>query len=1137
MRTFIALALCLPAFAITATIGVPFVHAVTVSTTLGSDTVTATGQPEGDQQFEVGQIISIAGETGYKIVASYTQSGFPASISTSLKLLNDDQTPFSASATVSGLSIRLIGDYLDHTSVRIWNTTDVNACLSAWFDTSSHTLATDYQYRSAETDCIDKQQAVDIIGMEANTRYHVRLNSKTVGGADNTGAVFSADIAFTTPADTHGPDGRPPAPILPEEPTLPVNSPVDTSSYDVVTVPQFPDGVVTGTITVGSTSLVVNTIPAGMAVNQWIVVAGTDCGFGGSPNCKITNINSGTHTLTLNQAATATVSNAAVTWSLLTIEQSLYDQTKGYGTVFEWGQGYIAKVWRTDWQAGRDAVRIPGLPLDDNPSCATHPCAIDDPAHRWIVFRTAATPAALPPFGIRTGPEYASVLGHIQMQNPITTGFNLSEHANNGMPAHHVIFENLAYVPAPIAADEADPNEYYGFLATHWSAYRPWYILMDRLYIDTPNIHTRLSGMDWSGRHIALINSYLRAEYWRPWVAHYGPDVDTNSDPSISSNTITLPGFQWQRNRNQALVTQGSATITASGTASALVTVYIVMETAAGNGAEVRYSSGKGITITCPSCRAVSALSDPTPTATQKKIYYAEIANGATSFSSGSTFGDSVWRTEGPDGMNATNGDHWLLRNNHIESYNKGFFVDVPTPADVAAPSHITVRRNHFFWNTDHRSTSSDTNGFNYAVRHVGTEFKRGFKILEEGNEFEGGYAGVNHGPAITISETSFANSPVTSKVSDVTIRRNVFHNISESVAFNPHYVGPGSQYTSMGGDVNRVYVGHNLVYDQNAWRSHTHPGPYFYGRQGLFCGHDFVVEHNTVYDTYSILPTINLCGEDRVEGLWMTDNIWYGNVGAYGYLHVSPTDYTGLPRIPATTNGTIYSGANFDTSWNSFTSRLTGSGTINTFRFSSNVIICGSLQGSSVSDVHTMGSDVDYDSSTCATHQAKFGSLSSLNTFVTSPSTKAGRTSYVKWANTSQYDFRWSSGAPLLGALKTSDGLSIGANVEDIDSARGLIKQLPPRNIRDAGSGGCSGSAGTHCVTFTATVPDRGASCRVVYGAHGSSITGWTETSWDTSTTSARSITVQGLAAGIWDWEYQCAGMPPVDAASFTLP
>jgi hypothetical protein len=924
-------------------------------------------------------------------------------------------------------------------------------------------------------------------------------------------------------------------PTLPERVASWVTTPPDTSGYQVIPVPQFADGIVTGSITAGSQTLTVNTVPAGMAVNQWIVIAGTTCNFAAAGWCKITNISG--NTLTLNQPATATVASAAVSWGLLTIQQLLYDKTYGYGAVFEFKQGYRAKWWPTGWHLGRDGLRIPGLPVDDNPSCSTHPCSINDPAHRWIVLRTAASPGKLPSPGVRTGPEYASVLGGVELQGgsdySAIAAFVLSGQGENSMPAHHVRVENLASVPEATNPTAADPYPISGIVSLDIGEYMPQYVAVDRVYMTPPTFHTRSTGLGIAGKHIAVTNSYIRAEYWRPYVAHFGPDRNTNQDATSSGATITLPGYQWQRRRDEPLVTQGAASIISSGTASAKASVWVVMDATVGNGAEVRYSSGKGITVTCAACRAVTALADPTPTVTQKAVVYAEVGQGASAYTYARSINDSQWMTEGPDGIFGADGDHWLVENNHVEGYNKGFFVDVPTLKIIRPPEHVTLRRNHFYWSDAYMVTHPSSNGFFYAVRHVGIEFKRGMRILIDGNEFEGGFAGINHGTAITISETSY-DTPVTGRVEDLTVRYNLFHRISESFAVNPHYVGTMAQ---MGADVARVYFGHNLSYDQNAWERHTFPGPYFYGKEQAAGGHDLIVEHNTVYDTYGNLPIIGGGGEDHTEGMWMTDNIFYMNVAERG-LFGFQRENTGLAPIPDVIPGNEAAGATFDVGYGSVAFRANGATVTPSYKLSNNLFICGSLQmGGGSGDAHKLLSDTSFTSTQCDSYRARFGTLAAQNYFITAPATKAGRTAAVGWADAPAHDFRLLSTSNYALATKSTDGKPLGVDVFELDRQRGVISNLHAINTQAAGVGGCAGAGGTYCATVIAVVPDKGAACRATYGPRGSGETSWTVSSADVSTSDSRAFAVQGLAAATYDYRVRCAGAPPSASMTFAVP
>lgn len=1138
-RAIILLFACFPCFGVTATMGLAFTRPFTASTTIGSDTIVISAQANGDQQLEVGQILAIQGESDYVIVTTLSQVGYPATTSTTLKAVKWDWTPFAAAATASNLSVRLIADFIDHTSVRIWSMTDVTACSSAGYDKVSHAASTSYLYRSAETACWTTQ-AVDVVGLDPGAVWHFRLNLKPTYGTDNTGACNTdgcgaIDIALKTPPDNHFSDGRPPLPTLPDSMPAQIANAPDVSAYTVISLPQFLP--TTGSINNNSTQLVLSSSPAGLVGDgsQWIVIAGGKCNHAGAyaPWCHVTNKVG--NTLTLEQAFVAddglNKTNVEVSWGLYTVQKLIESGSAyRYGVVYEFKQGYLAKMWRTDGNEGGKGLWLGGLPADDNPSCSTHPCSIDDPAHRWIVFRTAPTPGALPPPGIRTGPEYASVLGGVESQDSAPSFF-YSGWGENSQPAHHIRLENLHLTASSSSAMEADPFFKGGHVEMKHGGWMPKYVVFDRVYFHPPDVNTRSYGFGMTGHYGRVTNSYLRFEYWQPWVFHYGPDINTEILPSTVGATITLPGVQWQRQREQPLVTQGNATITTSGTASGDVQVYIVMDAQAGNGAEVRYTSGRGVTIACGACRAVNAIADPTPTVTQRKVYRAKVANGASVFSDTSHYNSSEWNTEGIDGVHFDYGDHYWFDNNYIESYGKGFFVDVPlyNGEVVASPSHITFRRNQFEWKQDHRNTDASSNGLNYYLRHCGWEMKRGRFVLTEGNTFVGCWASVNSGAAMLISLTAF-DFAVMGAATDFTIRYNVCENIAECFSINPHYT---SGYSTMGADASRIYFGHNVARNQNAWRQHSLPGPaqYFYGRTGLYCSHDTVVDHNTFFDNSSLLPTWNVCGEDHMEGLWLTNNIYHLNIGAYGSFQTQ-RENGGMAPVPDVIASSIFGGATFDTAWTGLVARQTGSTPVSTFALQKNLIVCGNQQNGGSPDQHVFDSAVDFTAAQCAGHQARFGSLAAQNYFISSPDAKSARTAAVKWADPAGGDLRFLYDSPYLPSLKSTDGKPLGADVVELDRRRGIITNLRARDVRASGVRGCSSSS---CAYLEANVPDKGVACRAAYGALGSPVPSWTLTAPDTSTTESRSFALSGLAAGVYSYRILCAGAATVES-TFTV-
>jgi hypothetical protein len=80
--------------------------------------------------------------------------------------------------------------------------------------------------------------------------------------------------------------------------------------------------------------------------------------------------------------------------------------------------------------------------------------------------------------------------------------------------------------------------------------------------------------------------------------------------------------------------------------------------------------------------------------------------------------------------------------------------------------------------------------------------------------------------------------------------------------------------------------------------------------------------------------------------------------------------------------------------------------------------------------------------------------------------------------------------------AGKATDGLDIGANIDQLDAAQGTIANV---NITN--------STGSAAVTFT--TPDVGNSCWVAYGQKGAALSTYTLSGVDTSQTVQRSIPI----------------------------
>lgn len=152
---------------------------------------------------------------------------------------------------------------------------------------------------------------------------------------------------------------------------------LDTSGYTIMRVPAFDDGTITGSITSGTNTLTVSS-GTNFLVNNWISIAGTSCAaktnpWGGTYDwCRITAVAG--NTITLANNVTATVSGAAVTWMLYTIQYRSNPANAsplGFGTVWRWQQGYKGKWYAvTDESNSLAGMEIHGRVVDSGAHCS-----------------------------------------------------------------------------------------------------------------------------------------------------------------------------------------------------------------------------------------------------------------------------------------------------------------------------------------------------------------------------------------------------------------------------------------------------------------------------------------------------------------------------------------------------------------------------------------------------------------------------------------------------------------------------------------------------------------------------------------------------------------------------------------------
>jgi hypothetical protein len=188
----------------------------------------------------------------------------------------------------------------------------------------------------------------------------------------------------------------------------------------------------------------------------------------------------------------------------------------------------------------------------------------------WVVIRTHPNAASdLPPFGVRTGPQYASKLASLVAQYPnmpsIPGGWNSQQYAGqifecNAVGCNHFWIENLemthAYNTTLYPAGILDPRGFgemvHVMTACSYTpntgctinvpATTPDHIVLDRIYVAPQPFPSReLACFSPGGNHWAILSSYCVTNMW--WQATW-PQIP----PLSVGNTMYFPFVTYQNN-------------------------------------------------------------------------------------------------------------------------------------------------------------------------------------------------------------------------------------------------------------------------------------------------------------------------------------------------------------------------------------------------------------------------------------------------------------------------------------------------------------------------------------------------------------------------------------------------------------
>ncbi|HWC01079.1 MAG TPA: hypothetical protein VG672_30445 [Bryobacteraceae bacterium] len=758
-----------------------------------------------------------------------------------------------------------------------------------------------------------------------------------------------------------------------------------------------------------------------------------------------------------------------------------------YGTVVEFPAGATCKVFPTNsvWNAG---YTLPVLPID--PEAAEN---IDSPAHRWIVFRTAATnPADLPPFGTRTGPTWAAKLAKLEVQEPATgpggvtstTGQIFDVYNTN---VHHFWFENLELTHTTSTgvtpADSVDPKPFSTLIRIQPHTAKPQYIVLDRIYAHGGGFPTRSSsGIMLGGRNEAMLGCYLKFDFWR--LAGWPTQAPTLADGNA---TLQIPRSTFQRNRQEAaqgMTDSATAVLQAPTSYSGIAFGYLGPD-----GLTIEYTANSEASIACTGCTA-SAVDTPTVPQNRYKYFSVVIANGQftnlkvyTSSTRSSYWGD--WKPVTFQFVESGTGPY-RIENNYFEAPGQTVYVD-PGGSNTGSSDDVVFRRNYLYWNQDHRPRSSTWNGYRYNVRNM-LEVKRGRRWLLDGNVFEGAWSYQNAGYAILIAGAYPYDPRITnSGTSDFTITNNIIRHSATGWQCAGAGLPPPDAPTAQ-----RISFRNNLLYDLNrSVYDDNGPGT-MSGYMTMYPGcQDVTIRNNTFGLALGKGPYLMLAGGGAAlgEGLSVTNNIMYmsiGDIQSRIIAYDNSQNITSHPRLPQVNSSSAKD--ILDT----FFVRA-GQTVIPSYAFTNNVIIGGQVKSAGQTLRDMTQAEVDRYA----------GQFPAGNIFPKGNS-MALREEVAGLLSAKADDFRLAS-ANLYEAVS---GGSMGANLDDLQAAAGLVTGILPVQVGRVGA------------LFSYTAPD-GNACSVDTSTDG--IT-WARVS-DGGGARSRVVTVSGLTPGTnYQYRILCA-------------
>ena len=235
-----------------------------------------------------------------------------------------------------------------------------------------------------------------------------------------------------------------------------------------------------------------------------------------------------------------------------------------------------------------------------------------------------------------------------------------------------------------------------------------------------------------------------------------------------------------------------------------------------------------------------------------------------------------------------------VIRNNLFENcVGITIFAESLRATSYLSPRDIVITGNTFHNDDRLRAGSATSDGRYYGIRHT-IEFKRGERLLIEGNVFEGNWADWTPvGPAIGLLTRGAGPEP-NNRIQDVTIRDNIFRRVSTAI----HMLSTDDQIDQPSLPTARVAIENNLFEGVDFYQMRSTPsgigliGPSTnYGGQVVFASgafEDLSITRNTAIDNRGRGPAFFWYQHGRSSGVAVTDNV---------LTHNDDFGFGGLPR------------------------------------------------------------------------------------------------------------------------------------------------------------------------------------------------------------------------------------------------